>query len=174
MELYKFLNAISSGYLPPENEDEEEWRRFDHHSNQDLALFYASMMEVFSSGGLMRVLMAAHALLNPNNKLVDPTKDYLEFHPRIKQTEDELAKVKGILVGLVGNIEDLIGESRGVYGLHLNGDVAPWDELEPGGRFERLTHLKEARDIAAAVAEASAAEQAQESADHQRDVAEGR
>jgi len=31
---------------------------------------------------------------------------------------------------------DLMNESRGVAGLHLNGDEAPWDELRTGGRFE--------------------------------------
>lgn len=27
-------------------------------------------------------------------------------------------------------------ESYGVDGLHKNGDIAAWDELEQGGRFE--------------------------------------
>ena len=45
------------------------------------------------------------------------------------------------LEGLTGDIQDLIGESSGVAGLHMNGDVAPWGDLEAGGRFERLTHL---------------------------------
>lgn len=43
---------------------------------------------------------------------------------------------------LAQEIWDLISESEGVAGLHLNGDLAPWDELLPGGRFERLTSLK--------------------------------
>jgi len=30
----------------------------------------------------------------------------------------------------------LINNSHGVDGLHLNGDVAPWDSLLPGGEFE--------------------------------------
>lgn len=30
----------------------------------------------------------------------------------------------------------LINDSRGVVGLHLNGDEASWDELRTGGRFE--------------------------------------
>lgn len=30
----------------------------------------------------------------------------------------------------------LMRESRGVAGLHLNGDLATWDELRTGGRFE--------------------------------------
>ena len=41
-------------------------------------------------------------------------------------------------------VADLIGESSGVYGLHLNGDNSPWSEIEQGGRFERLYSLPEA------------------------------
>lgn len=44
----------------------------------------------------------------------------------------------------LGEVQGLIGESHGVYGLHLNGDESPWSELEQGGRFERLTMLHEA------------------------------
>lgn len=44
----------------------------------------------------------------------------------------------------LGEVQDLIGESSGVYGLHLNGDESPWSEVEQGGRFERLTTLLEA------------------------------
>jgi len=40
------------------------------------------------------------------------------------------------LDGLVTAIDDLVSESHGVDGLHLNGDVAPWDELLPGGQYE--------------------------------------
>ncbi len=41
-------------------------------------------------------------------------------------------------------MQDLIDESYGVYGLHLNGDESPWSEIEQGGMFERLTTLPEA------------------------------
>ena len=44
----------------------------------------------------------------------------------------------------LGEVQDLISESHGVYGLHLNGDESPWSELEQSGRFERLTTLPEA------------------------------
>lgn len=33
-------------------------------------------------------------------------------------------------------VSELIDNSEGVYGLHLNGDPSPWDELRTGGRFE--------------------------------------
>ena len=33
-------------------------------------------------------------------------------------------------------VRELIDESFGVAGLHLNGEIAPWDSLEQGGTFE--------------------------------------
>jgi hypothetical protein len=42
----------------------------------------------------------------------------------------------------------LIGESDGVYGLHKNGDPAPWDKLLPGGGYERLSSLPPFDDTA--------------------------
>lgn len=37
---------------------------------------------------------------------------------------------------LIHDISGLISESCGVDGLHLNGDVAPWESLLEGGEFE--------------------------------------
>lgn len=51
---------------------------------------------------------------------------------------------RGILSLLCSEVNDLIGESSGVYGLHLNGDNSPWAELTSGGRFERLGSLNQA------------------------------
>ena len=36
---------------------------------------------------------------------------------------------------LLSAIRDLMSESRGVVGLHKNGDVAPWDEIDVEGRY---------------------------------------
>ena len=48
------------------------------------------------------------------------------------QLERELAVARKGLEA----VESLINESHGVSGLHLNGDLAPWNELRTGGRFE--------------------------------------
>ena len=64
--------------------------------------------------------------------------------------ERQRDKLLAALEGLTNDIHSLIYESSGVAGLHLNGDLAPWHELEAGGRFERLTHLP---DAFAAIAE---------------------
>lgn len=39
---------------------------------------------------------------------------------------------------LLNDLSALMSGSEGVAGLHLNGDLAPWTELEPGGQFEHL------------------------------------
>lgn len=36
------------------------------------------------SRGIGRVVWGACCMLNPENKLIDPDKDYLDFHPRVK------------------------------------------------------------------------------------------
>ena len=58
--------------------------------------------------------------------------------------EDPRDKVIALCEAALTEVQDLIGETSGVYGLHLNGDNAPWNEIEQGGRFERLTTLPEA------------------------------
>lgn len=89
MRLYQFLNAIEDGHFLPEDEDDENWPDFDYCSHADLEKLHEKLMEVFHSGGLMRVLMAASALLNPKNKLLDPDKDYLDDHPRFEQMQQQ-------------------------------------------------------------------------------------
>lgn len=48
----------------------------------------------------------------------------------------ELEAVQRKYGAAVRAFTSLMHESEGVYGLHLNGDVAPWGDLEKGGRFE--------------------------------------
>lgn len=48
----------------------------------------------------------------------------------------ELCLKLAVLADGIGTVRDLMDESTGVAGLHQNGDVAPWEELEDGGRFQ--------------------------------------
>lgn len=45
------------------------------------------------------------------------------------------AAVRELAKGVIA-VRDLMDESGGVYGLHLNGDQSPWGELIEGGRYE--------------------------------------
>ena len=46
-----------------------------------------------------------------------------------------LAEIDRLKAGL-NAVQELINDSHGVIGLHLNGDVAPWDSLLEGGYYE--------------------------------------
>jgi len=53
----------------------------------------------------------------------------------VNNADELLAEVERLRKGLHA-VELLIGESYGVAGLHLNGDIAFWGELRSGGRLE--------------------------------------
>lgn len=41
-----------------------------------------------------------------------------------------------LLINALKAVQDLIEHSKGVAGLHMNGDIAPWQELLEGGSCE--------------------------------------
>ena len=57
-----------------------------------------------------------------------------------------------IILKLVAGIKaaaELMDNSSGVYGLHLNGDNSPWEELRTGGYMEEwLVEFDDALSIA--------------------------
>jgi hypothetical protein len=69
-----------------------------------------------------------------------------EFATKLAAAEvllNELERLRQLEIDLRGLIKD----SDGVAGLHLNGDLAPWSELVPGGNFGIwLAHFKERED----------------------------
>ncbi len=50
--------------------------------------------------------------------------------------EQERDQLKAQINSMKQAIDDLVRNSEGVAGLHQNGEMAPWDELLTGGRFE--------------------------------------
>ncbi len=57
----------------------------------------------------------------------------------VEEIEAENAKLREKVERLekgISAVESLINDSHGVYGLHLNGDLAPWASLRTGGQFE--------------------------------------
>lgn len=56
----------------------------------------------------------------------------------ITAERDSLMRVLARSREFLREVDALIAESHGVYGMHLNGDEAPWDDVLVGGRFERL------------------------------------
>ena len=59
----------------------------------------------------------------------------------VRRQSDRIQKLNKAIESVRG----LINQSEGVAGLHLNGDIATWEELQRGGRFEeRLIDFNEA------------------------------
>jgi hypothetical protein len=83
------LNDIDSGYFPrlPDlaaESDENDPDFFDHDDHEHLRALYDRLKVCLDSapGGTNRVVLGFHTLMH--NDLVDPGKDYLDFHPKIK------------------------------------------------------------------------------------------
>jgi len=61
---------------------------------------------------------------------------------------DRLKTENRILRDGIKAMQQLMNESSGVYGLHLNGALAPWHELERDGPYgEWLKAFNDAEDI---------------------------
>ena len=76
---------------------------------------------------------------------------------RYEKIRDAAPLLLEALIELLGNIEDLMDESEGVCGLHLNGDIAPWSELDDGGQFQRFNRTLAHKAIIAATWDSSCA-----------------
>ncbi|MCZ0752545.1 hypothetical protein [Aeromonas enteropelogenes] len=72
----------------------------------------------------------------------------LTFGKVVEQRDELLAALEK----LSGDVEALMKESGGVYGLHQNGEPAPWGELVAGGRHEEwLLSLSDAGELIAKI-----------------------
>lgn len=88
----------------------------------------------------------ADAALQHANNILAKLDTIADLHARLSaetaradKAEAEAKALREALKEVVSTFDDLIAESGGVYGLHLNGDNAPWESLIAGGRFEEWT-----------------------------------
>lgn len=69
----------------------------------------------------------------PKHSTIQDLSEAVRFYSnKVKELEAEVARLRDAHNAMLG----LINSSQGVYGLHLNGDGAPWDSLRTGGQFE--------------------------------------
>lgn len=84
------LDDVDSGQFPRTVEDEfpaDDPDRFDEDDPEHLRAFYERVRDC---GMLWRVALGYAVLTDPENKVIDPDKSYLEQHPRT------LAALKGV------------------------------------------------------------------------------
>jgi uncharacterized coiled-coil protein SlyX len=70
-----------------------------------------------------------------------------QLSEQVKLMSEQTQATMSVLFGLVNDLESLTSDSAGVYGLHLNGDPAPWSEILEGGRFERFEFFAKAIEL---------------------------
>lgn len=92
--VFQILDAAGGGSFRPQT-DGDEWEDLDSDNPEHLRRFFTEIMDTMESNpsGLMRVIGCASTLLADSNQVVDPDKDYLDFHPRFAEMEERLGKL---------------------------------------------------------------------------------
>jgi len=95
---------------------------------------------------------------SPHEKHLDAAAAYIEQaaarEAKLLARIEKLERVREAARLGVSSVRGLISESRGVDGLHLNGDIAEWRELDRGGRYgEWLDGFNQLEDALAACEE---------------------
>ncbi len=96
------------------------------------------------------------------NKEVDKLRGEKDDHSQVEyEYREDIRKLKvsnfrlyGALQKAITSFDELVSNSTGVYGLHLNGVNAPWDDLLWGGNLEEWTEgIWDAREVLVAAKE---------------------
>lgn len=78
------------------------------------------------------------------------------FENETDQPSLKLPSLHDSATKVLSDFDELIAESGGVYGLHMNGDPSPWEELTAGGRYEEwLVSIETLRAVLEANSEAT-------------------
>jgi len=65
----------------------------------------------------------------------------------IESLRKQVEELRSHLTAVVEEMNHLMNDSKGVAGLHLNGDIAPWASLLRGGEFDTwLSYLSDAAE----------------------------
>lgn len=93
-------------------------------------------------------------LIEQRNASEDKAKRNADIAERIERFLDDPVRVDDadpihtLSLKLIADLRGLITDSEGVYGLHRNGDPAPWDEILRGGAYEdRLKSFDALSDV---------------------------
>lgn len=67
----------------------------------------------------------------------------------MSQLQDQLDILIDVIERIVSEFDELSAQSDGVAGYHLNGDIATWEEIKRGGRYECLGSIDYAAELIA-------------------------
>lgn len=123
-DLAGMLDSFAKGYFPlPKGSEDDEAKEFDLDDPYDCIKAMDMLLEKFCEASLFRVTFGMMVMLDPRNEMVDPALSYLEHHPEAKHARESRDGLINALRGMLA----IVGDSRGVDGYHMNGDVAEWE-----------------------------------------------
>ncbi|MDR2219768.1 MAG: hypothetical protein LBE24_04215 [Methylobacillus sp.] len=81
----QILSGLHQGYMPSDKDGDDEPERFYDDEPELCQRALNALLLEDRRGSLLRALANLFALLDPDNKIVDPDSDTLETHPKINQ-----------------------------------------------------------------------------------------
>lgn len=101
MKITSALEAIERGLMPDAiSEDDEAAEWFDIDDHKDCKRVLEHLIDESKKGCLERVTWGMFILLDPENKLLDPSVDHLALHPELsdagqmrKERDEAIAKL---------------------------------------------------------------------------------
>lgn len=111
---------------------------------------YGATLAALSQRDALRIVACVNACRNLSNDELEQKGLVTSISARFLAAERSRDELLAALEKLSGDVEALMKESGGVYGLHQNGEPAPWGELVAGGRHETwLLSLSDAAELIA-------------------------
>ena len=89
----------------------------------------------------MAEMIANHEYVGHSMPWSEENEDLDNLHCKIIDLHNDISRIggeRGQLVKALESFLDLVGDSHGVSGYHLNGDIAEWDEFECVGEAYEL------------------------------------
>lgn len=135
------FHNIFAGYMPEddddlgEDDDDGAERLVDFDDDENAAKALRAVLTILLRGSLDRCVWSLVMLLDPANAVVDPDAEHVAMHPRFQKLADERYQLRKALQKFVDDFAELVSSSEGIAGLHHNGDVATWAELDMTGQF---------------------------------------
>lgn len=90
MKVCNALEAFEKGYWPEGIERDDENERFDADDGEHASAALHHLRAITARTSMFRVCFGMTVLLDPRNKMVDPTADTLEQHPIKRELLDSL------------------------------------------------------------------------------------
>lgn len=94
----KLCNALESleryRTMPTPDDDTEDAEQFDEYDPEDCKKALGIVLELFGRASLFRVVFGMSVVLDPSNKIVDPSADVLEIHPDIRLGQENGARYR--------------------------------------------------------------------------------